>query len=178
MQTGFFEILAECSIALAGFGAVHAVLQGSGGPRGIFRAWFVVSQGTIAFTLCMLVLLLEVASLSADMLWPVASLLGALIVGGPVYAMFRMDSKMTQLGFSPQATLNRRTAQLSFVVAFLLLLINFIEWPWHSGPLSYAIAVTFILTSGLLALLHSFFVPLQQVLAGSDDESQEDRPVA
>ena len=39
----YFELLAECSVALGGFAAVHAVLRGSTGPRGTFRAWGSVS---------------------------------------------------------------------------------------------------------------------------------------
>jgi len=45
----FFEIFAECSIAFAGFGAVHAALRGAGGPRGDFRAFSVVSHGLMSF---------------------------------------------------------------------------------------------------------------------------------
>lgn len=173
----FFEILAECSIALAGFGAVHAVLQGSGGARGLLRAWFVVSQGAIAFGLCMLVLLLDLASLSDEELWRFASMAGALCAGGLTIAMFRIDAKMTRQGHPPQAAVNLRTAQSLLVLSVLLLIINFIEWPLQSGPLPYAIAVTFMLISGLLALLHSFFVPLQLALS-DDDEQDQDQPVA
>ena len=73
---GFFEIFAECSIAFAGFGAVHAVLRGSIGPRGVYRAWVVVSNGALSFALSILPLILSLGSLSDELLWRVASAIG------------------------------------------------------------------------------------------------------
>ena len=174
----FFEIVAECSIALAGFGAVHAVLQGAGGPRGILRAWHVVSQGCVAFILCVLVLLLDMTALSSETVWKSASIAGALGAGGLAATMFRVDAKMTQLGHPPQAPLNLRAAQLMFVLSTVLLVLNFADWPWGPGPVLYAAAVTLILLSGLLALLHSFFVPLQVCLSDEDADTETERPVA
>lgn len=168
----FFEIVAECSIALAGFGAVHAVLQGAGGPRGILRAWHVVSQGSVAFTLCVLALLLDLTSLGADAVWRTASIIGALGSGGLAATMFRVNIRMTRLGHPPQSPLNLRASQSLFTLAFLLLVVNSLGWPWRPGPLPYAIAVTFILMSGLLALLHSFFVPLQVSLSGDNSNKK------
>ena len=178
MQTDFFEILAECSIALAGFGAIHAALQGIGGPRGTLRAWFVVCQGAMAFSLCLLVLLLDLSSLSGTVLWRVAGVIGVLPLGGLVYAFLRVDARMTSLGYPPQALLNLRTAQTMCVVSTLLLLSNATGVPWAAGPLFFGIAVTFILISGLLALIHSFFVPLQASLSGEHNEPEIERPVA
>lgn len=172
----YLEILAECSIALAGFGALHAVLQGAGGVRGIFRAWFVVSQGALAFFLCAVALLMDLASLSADTLWRAASAIGALSAAVTAYIMIRYDARMTRLGHPPQALISVRTAQTLFVLAVFLFLGNFLEWPWQSGPLPYATAVTFILLSGLLALLHSFFVPVQVALVEIENDSREGRP--
>ena len=166
MQTTFFEILAECSIALAGFGAVHAVLQGSDGPRGIFRAWVVVSQGAFAFVLSILALLLVLASLPPDVMWRGASTVGAIGAGALVGATIVFDNRMTHIGQLPQARLNLRTAQLSSILATLAMLINVIGWPWRPGPFLYATATTFVLTTGLLALLHSFYVPLKSALYG------------
>ncbi len=174
----FFEIVAECSIALAGFGAVHAVLQGAGGPRGVLRAWHVVSQGCVAFILCLLVLLLEQTSLSAESGWRFASIIGVLGAGGLLVTMFRVDAKMTAMGYPPQSPLSLRTAQVTSVTASFLLLMNIPGWVWTPGQLPYAVSVTLVLISGLLALLHSFFVPLQVCLAGEDGESETERPVA
>ena len=69
----FFEIFAECSITLAGFGAVHAVLRGSTSPRGVLRAWATVVYGALCFLLSALPLVLALTSLSGERLWRSAS---------------------------------------------------------------------------------------------------------
>ena len=55
--------------------------------------------------------------------------------------------------------------QGSSVFAALLMLLNLIGWPWPPGPLLYAAALLLTLNAGLLALLHSFRLPLAEHLA-------------
>ena len=50
----YLELLAECSIALTGFGAILAALRGSDSHRGVFRAWTVVVQAGAAFVLSLI----------------------------------------------------------------------------------------------------------------------------
>ena len=69
----FFEIMAECSIALTGFGAIHAALRGSDHPRGVFRAWSVVLLGAVSFMICVFPLLLAQTDLPAAQTWRLAS---------------------------------------------------------------------------------------------------------
>ena len=175
---GFFEIFAECSISLAGFGAVHAALRGSIGPRGPFRAWAVVSTGALSFVLSILPLLLAFASLSTDLLWRSASAFGVAGAGATAYSFIALDIRMTRLGHRPQAPLGIRFGQLFSILAILVMLVNLIGWPWPPGPLAYATGLTLILTTGLVALLHSFLLPLRIVLGGGDPEPPDDPPDA
>ena len=54
---GYFELIAECSVALGGFASVVAVLRGSTGPRGTFRAWGSVMFGFTALMMSLAPLL-------------------------------------------------------------------------------------------------------------------------
>ncbi len=158
----FFEIIAECAIALAGFGAVHAVLQGSTGPRGVFRAWVVV--GALSFALAILPLLLILAPLTNELLWRSASVFGVLGIGVFVATFLTDDYRMTCLGHPPQALLSIRLALLSSILATIAMVMNFFDWPSPSGPLLYATALVLLMLTGLMALLHSFYVPFQLAL--------------
>ncbi len=160
----FFEIFAECAIALTGFGAVHAALQGSESPRGAFRSWTVVLNGALAFVFSILPLLLSLTSLSPDQIWRVASILGVVGAGLASYLIMVIDAKMTRLGSPPQAPVNFRIAQASTLLATLAFLINAVGWPWQPGALLHAVGSVLILLTGLLALLHAFLMPLQLAL--------------
>ena len=174
----FFELIAECAIALAGFGAVHAVLQGSTGPRGVFRAWVVVVIGAISFVLSILPLLLVLAPLSNELLWRSASIFGVLGGGVLVSTFLTSDYRMTRLGHLPQALLSVRSAQLSSILATIAMLMNFFDWPWPSGPLLYATALVLLMITGLIALLHSFYVPFQLALRDEASAPTGDPPAA
>ncbi len=173
-----FEIFAECSIALAGFGAVHAALQGSTGPRGAFRALYVVSQGGIAFILSLLPLLFDLSSMSHEQLWRVTSIFGVAGVGATNYSYFVMDVRLTRLGHPPQAPLIFRTAQILNSVALLAMFINLIGWPWNPDALPYSSGIILMLMAGLLALVHSFLVPVQIALSGKDSGQSQEPPAA
>ena len=173
-----FETFAECSIALAGFGAIHAVLHGSTGPRGAFRALFVVTQGGFAFILSLLPLLFDLSSMSHEQLWRVTSIFGVAGVGAANYSHFVMDVRLTRLGHPPQAPWNIRFAQLSTVIAVFAMLINLIGWPWNPQAFPYATAIILVLITGLLALLHSFLMPVQAALRGEDPGQSQEPPAA
>jgi hypothetical protein len=172
-----FEILAECSIALAGFGAVHAALQGSTGPRGAMRAWVVVAQGGCAFVLSLLPLLFDLGSMSQEQLWRVTSIFGVAGTSAAAYSTVVIDIQLTRRGHPPQAPWNIRFAQLSTVIAVFAMLINLIGWPWNPQAFPYATAIILVLITGLLALLHSFLMPVQAALR-SEDPGQSNEPPA
>lgn len=168
-----FEILAECSIALAGFGAVHAVLHGSTGPRGSLRAWFVVAQGGLALILSLLPLVLDLAPITAEQLWRIAGGFGAAGVGAALVSSTMFDVRLESLGHPPQAPWNIRVAQFLNTIAVVAMFSNLLGWPWSPGALPYATAIFLLLFTGMLALLHSFMVPLQLALRGEDSDQAE-----
>jgi len=167
----FFEIFAECSIAFAGFAALHGALRGSTTPRGVFRAWWVVATGAASFAVSLLPLLLAYTSLSGIGFWRSASGLALPIAGVTAYLQFRFDLRMTRLGSPPQAPLIMRFAQASLCVAIVLLVGNLAGWPWAPQPGAYATAAVLILAAGVAALLHAFVVPLQIALGAEDPDA-------
>ena len=173
----FFEIFAECSIALAGFGAIHAVLKGATTPRGVFRAWVVVAHGILSFVLSIVPLLLALTFSSDELLWRYASIFGVVGASMSVYSSIAIDIRMTRAGHPPQTIMSVRTAQLMSIVSTIVMFANFAGWPWQSGPFLYAVALVLILTSGLIALLHSFILPVALALEGDGHEPLEESHV-
>ena len=169
----FFEIFAECSIALTGFGAVHAALRGSDHPRGVFRAWTVVLDGAIAFLLSILPLVLALTDLTPERLWRVAGTVGLLIAVVATISGFNFDKRLTEIGYLPQAPRILRAAQIATVIPVVVLLSTMIGWPSAPGPFLYAIAPVSLLFAGLLAMLHSFLVPVQMVFTQERPELPE-----
>jgi hypothetical protein len=176
---GFFETFAECSIAFVGFGAVHAALRGSTGPRGVYRAWVVVAYGGLSFVLSILPLVLAFAELPDGVSWRAASALGVTGAAAATYTFIARDVQMTRLGHAPQASVSLRIGQLLGIFAVLALLANLVGWPWPPGPLPYAGALVLILGGGLNALLASFLLPLQLALdARPDSDPPDESPAA
>ena len=142
------------------------------------RAWVVVAQGGCAFVLSLLPLLFDLASLSQEQLWRIASAFGVAGTGAATYSAVVLDIQLTRRGHPPQAQWNIRIAQLSNVVAILAMLVNLIGWPWNPGPFPYATAIILLLITGLLALLHAFLMPVQSALRGEEPGQSNEPPVA
>jgi hypothetical protein len=170
---GFFEIFAECAIAFAGLGAIHAAFRGTTGPRGVMRAFWVVAQGALAFVLSVVPMLLALTALPEELCWRWASGIGLGACLAMIYSLVLLDLRLTRQGHPPQAPLIIRSAQALLIIANASMLSNLLGWPWAPGPLLYAIALTCVLTAGLSALLHSFLVPLQLVFSGNDDATSD-----
>jgi hypothetical protein len=137
----------------------------------------VVTQGAFAFFLSILPLLLALSSLSPDLIWRTASAIGAICVGALVYMVFIFDGRLTAIGYPPQAPLNIFVAKLCSIIAIVAMLLNAIGWPWQPGAFQHGIAVTLTLLSGLLALLHTFYVPVKRLLAGKDIEEDKESTI-
>jgi hypothetical protein len=170
----FFELFAECSIAFAGFGAVHAVLRGSTGARGVYRAWFVVTQGALSFLLSILPLLLALTSLSDAPLWRIASGVGVVLTGAGTYTYISFDLRLKQIGKPPQVITSLRLGQTLNILTVLAMLANLLGLFGPPGPLLYAMALVFLLTAGVNALLASFLLPLRHELEGEDSSTSGD----
>jgi hypothetical protein len=169
----FFEILAECSVALAGFGAVHAALHGSSSPRGLFRAWTVVLQGTVAFVMCVIPLLLALAALSHEQIWLGASIAAVACTGVPFYLNLSFDFRMARMGHPSQAIVFLRTAQSLSALAVFLLLLNVFGWPLPPGPFLYGAASVCVFMVGFMAMLHSFYLPIQLFFRARSPDKNE-----
>ncbi len=161
----YLELLAECSIALTGFGAILAALRGSDSHRGVFRAWTVVVQAGAVFVLSLIPLVLALGSMASIVLWHTASAIGLVVTLTIMISVIAIDRRFSQLGFPPQAVVMIRTAQACCVLAVVAMLSNTLGWPWSPDPFRYGVAITLLMVASLIALLHSFFVPLQMSLA-------------
>ena len=156
----FFQTLAECSVAFAGFAAIHAVLKGGNTGRVLHRSFTVVLTGALTFVLSVLVLLLDEFGLQATTLWRVASGIGLAGVGFGVFLFYRSHRQLSELGDVAQAPLVFAIAASLLVLAIPALLFNLGGWLWTPGARAYGVALTMILAAGVFALLGSFWFPL------------------
>jgi hypothetical protein len=166
----FFQTIAECSVAFAGFAAIHAVLKGGNTGRVLHRSFTVVLTGALAFMLSVLVLLLDQLDLPATTLWRVASGVGltATAVGG--FLFYRSHHRLSRLGDVPQAPWVFAMAAWLLVLPTPAMLLNLGGWLWTPGAPAYGVALTLILASGVLALLGSFWFPLEVAIEGKERE--------
>ncbi len=165
----YFELVAECSVALGGFAAVHAVLRGSTGPRGVFRAWGSVS---FAFTTLLMSLVPLLISAGGDLDsagWRVTSGFGLLICATSLLCNLWLDRQLGRAGHAAQAIVVLRFGQLLHVAAVLALVTNLLGWPLASGWAAYAGATTLVFVSGIMAIMVSFWLAMIEVLNGSED---------
>ena len=171
MELSFFEIFAECAITFAGFASVYAILEGSTGPRGRLRAWTTVLSGILAFALSLVPLILAQSTLDEGEIWLWSSLSGVIVTTLFTALAWRDHFALDARGYPAQSTYFRTIAMFTSHLAVLLMLANLLAWPWSPGPLLYAVGLVLILSSGLLALLHSFRLPIREVL----DQQPSDR---
>ena len=158
---GFFQTLAECSVAFAGFAAIHAVLKGGNTGRILHRSFTVVLTGALAFILSILALLLDEFGLAAPTLWRVASGVGLAAIGFGWLLFYRSHRQLSGLGDVPQAPIVFAVASSLIMLSIPTLLLNLVGWWWTPGARAYGAALTMILASGVFALLGSFWFPLE-----------------
>ena len=106
-------------------------------------------------------LLLGLAAQSQDQIWQGASVAGVACAGILVFATASIDIRMTQRGHPPQSVIFFRMAQGLGILALILLALNVFGWLLTTGPLLYGMALVLVLTGGLVAILHSFLLPIQ-----------------
>jgi len=157
----FFQTLAECSVAFAGFAAIHAALKGGTTGRALHRSFAIVLTGALAFILSILVLLLDQFDLTAISLWRIASAFGlaASAFGGLLF--YQSHRRLAGLGQVAQAPLIFAIAALLLMLTTPIMLLNLGGWLWPPGAPAYGAAVTMMLASGVLALLGSFWFPIE-----------------
>jgi hypothetical protein len=163
----YFELMAECSVALGGFAAVHAVLRGSTGPRGTFRAWGAVTYGFTALLMSLVPLLVAAGGDLDPAGWRIASALGLVPSTGGRVSTLIWNRRFNQAGHPPQAATALFTNVGLLSAANLALLVN-LAWP---GWGAYAIATTSVFSSGLLAIARSFRLAMDHALEEGPDES-------
>ena len=98
----FFELMAECSVALGGFAAIHAALRGSAGPRGSFRAWGTVSWSFSAVLMALVPLLFATRAELDTSAWRVVHGIGFVPAGTSMATAAWMDLRLTAAGHPAQ----------------------------------------------------------------------------
>jgi hypothetical protein len=161
---GYFELMAECSVALGGFAAVHAVLRGSTGPRGTYRAWGSVTYGFTALLMSLAPLLVAAGADLDRAGWRAASALGLLPCVACQVASLVWNRRLNRAGHRPQARAVFGTNMTVLSLAILALLANVVGWPWSPGWGAYASATTLVLFSGVLAISISFWLAMSHSL--------------
>lgn len=165
----FFELLAECSIALGGFAAIHAALQGSTGPRGAFRAWGIVAPGLGAFLLSLLPLFLVQLELSEAAMWRLASASGLVLCGGLAMLSLYIDWRLSVAGHPAQIPWVLGVSQILNVFSVPAMAANLLGWPWTPGAPLYAASLLALIGSAVAGLLGSFWINLRGTLETSLD---------
>jgi len=166
----FFETLAECSVAFAGFAAIHAVLRGGTTGRALHRSFTIVLTGALALVMSILALLLDQFDLSATTLWRVASAIGLVAWAFGCLLFYRSHRRLAELGQVSQAPFVFTLAATLLTLPGPTLLLNLGGWPWPPGAPAYGAAVTMILGSGVFALLGSFWFPIEDAIEGLEQE--------
>ena len=173
-EMSFFETLAECSIAFAGFAAIHAVLKGGTSGRALHRSFTIVLMGALAFGLSVLVLLLNQFDLSATTLWRVASAIGFTFSALGSFLFYGSHRRLSGLGQVSQAPFLFSVAGLLLSLPVLIMFLNFGGWLWPPGAPAFGAAVTMMLGSGVIALLGSFWFPIEAAIEGLEGGQRSD----
>jgi hypothetical protein len=118
-------------------------------------------------------MLLELIDPSPGLLWTVSGWLGLVLTGLVFTLSVRVDARMTQIGHPPQAPLIIRSAQSAVGLAVLLMLATALLSPASFRQLCYGSGVVLMLSAGILALLHSFLVPLQHVFEAEEGPTKD-----
>ncbi len=166
---GYFELLAECSVALGGFGAIHAALQGSTGGRGAMRAWSVVATGIGAFMLSLVALLAEQLGGEPAMRWRIASAIGAALSSMILLSVVYLDRRFTAIGQPRQFSFWLRTAWGAQAAAIIGMAANIVGWPMTPNAEVLAISLTFLLAAGVVGLVGSFWLNVRANLTDRSD---------
>ena len=161
---GYFEILAECSVALGGFAAIHSALQGSTGGRGAMRAWSVVTLGIGAFMLSLVALLAERLPGEPAMRWRIASAIGATLGTLTLASIVYLDRRFTAIGQPRQFgfwLMASWTAQITGIVGMAA---NIVGWPMAPNANTLAVSLTFFLSAAVIGLVGSFWLNVEAEL--------------
>jgi len=167
----YFGLLAECSVALGGFAAVHAVLRGSTGPRGTYRAWGSVAYGFTALLMSLAPLLLAAGEELGQGGWRRAGALGLLPCAACFVSNLFWNRRLDQAGHPPQV---RPVLYLNWALhslAIVLLLGTLVGWPGSPGWGAYASATTLLLVNAVLAIVISFWLAMDHALEASSKET-------
>ena len=164
MALGMFEIMAECAVALAGFGAVHAMLKGSEGPRGMARAWCVVAYaGSVAF-LSFVPLVLDYSKVEPVLGWRLASAFGVLVGLFVVASLHLIDRGLSKVEIHAQIQLGKYSVLTAGYLAILVMGSSLAGWPLESGPFIYGIGLMVLFAAAFLPLFFSFLLPLTEAM--------------
>ena len=166
----YFELMAECSVAVGGFSAVHAVLRGSTRPRGAYRAWGAVTYGFTAFLMALAPLLVGAGGILDADGWRLASGLGLVPCVVSMWGSAFWDHRLSRAGFPAQVSWILRVNQGLIAVAAVGLLGNLAGWPWTPSWTHYAVPVTLVLLSGVIAISISFWLAIGHSIDETSDE--------
>lgn len=165
----FLELMAECSVALGGFAAIHAALRGSQGPRGSFRAWGTVSWAFTALLMAIVPPLIATGGKLDAGAWRLAHAIGLVPPVASMATAMWIDLRLDAIGHVAQVAVFLRTAQFLGISACLLLLSALAGWPLQAGPTTYSIAVTALFVSGVVGIIASFWIAMRESMAGEGD---------
>jgi hypothetical protein len=163
----FFSLLAECSITLAGFSAIYAILQGSTGPRGSFRSIGTLGSAALAFFISVLPPLFSLLAISDALLWSICSAIASIFAASFFVTVVKMNGTLTANGFPPQTSKSLALAFLLVAISAILFAIDVFPWPNAVRIFIYGFGVLLLMCVPVSAMAVSFVVALEEAIKNS-----------
>ena len=169
----FFNLLAICTITLAGFSAIHAQLQRTTGPRGAFRSLREFGTAALAFFISIFPLLFNLLEISEASIWSIASALAAICLIVFFIVVLRINGKLTANGFLPETSPAIALVSLLIVVSAILFTGNVFPWSDAANRFIYGLGVLLLMIVPVSAMAVSFIVSPEQPIKHSENESAD-----
>lgn len=156
----YIELLAESSLVFTGFTVLLFALRESEGPRVIFRAWSIVVQGFIVFGMSLLPLLLIQLGLDERTLWQITSGAAFIVMSALLVAIPIISVRLTRRGYPPLAPWALWVSSVISTVGCVLLLANFVGWPFAPSPFIYGAGLTLFLAVSVAGVVSIYWLLL------------------
>lgn len=158
----YIELLAESSLVFTGFTVLLFALRESEGPRYIFRAWSIVSQGFIVFGMSLLPLLLIQLGVDQRPLWQIASGTAFVVMFAFLISIPIISVRLTRKGHPPLAPWGLWISLGISTVGSLLLLANLVGWPLAPSMFFYGAGLTLFLAVSVTGVVSIYWLLLAQ----------------
>ena len=158
----YIELLAESSLVFTGFTVLLFALRESGGPRFIFRAWSIVSQGFIVFGMSLLPLLLFQLGLDERPLWQISSGTAVVVMSAFLVSIPMISVRLTRRGYPPLAPWALWVPFGVSAIGCVLMLASIVGWALAPSPFFYGAGLTLFLAVSVSGVVSFYWFLLAE----------------